>query len=212
MVDPRGFDAPEWLRRRLKFCQAHERTERTQECADDCSTRLLRRARLPRQSRVSTGRPKTSPTGPPNHQGNSNVSSQEKRVRSLPTLRRLKTPEPRTTPRCSTPIATPGVHLVIDMTSTTRIGPIFVRQSNAVPTPARCCVRKLIDSASAIQVTCEPISSIAAQIVSGDASMVVATRIVVLTSSNDATRTHRIDREHQRSRHLGWCAVPGRDR
>lgn len=124
----------------------------------------------------------------------------------LSTLRRVNSPEPRTTPRCSTPIATSGIHLVIDMASTRRIGPTRVQQSNVVPTPARCGDRKMIDSASAIHMTCEPMSSIALHVVAGDASITVATRIVVLTSPNHPTRTLWYEDQFQRSQTPGMVA------
>ena len=69
------------------------------------------------------------------------------------------------------------------MASTSRIGPILVRQSNVVPTPERRAVVNAIDSASAIQVTWDSIRSIDDQVIAGDASIPVATRILMLMES-----------------------------
>ena len=52
-----------------------------------------------------------------------------------------------------TPIALPGTHSVISITSVRRKGPTFVSHSKRVPTPLVCVVRKRMPTASAIHST-----------------------------------------------------------
>lgn len=60
------------------------------------------------------------------------------------------------------------------------MGPILVRQSNLVPTPERCSVVNVIDSASPIHETCDSMCSIDDHVVWGDAPITVVTLILML--------------------------------
>ena len=90
---------------------------------------------------------------PPIQIGKVSSSVHVKRVRPRRRRRRVKRPRPVTAPRCSMPIARPGVHSVTAMRSVVRSGPTFVTQSKRVPTPRREVLVNVIDSASAIQST-----------------------------------------------------------
>jgi hypothetical protein len=79
-------------------------------------------------------------------------------------------------------MARAGSHSVTAIRSVTFSGPILVSQSNVVPTPAVCSEVKRMASASAIQSTWVAMSSIRAQTVSGEASIVVATSILGILS------------------------------
>ena len=111
----------------------------------------------------STRRPPTkAPNGPPNHHGNTNDSSQPKRVRRPRSIGvSVNRPVPVTRPTCRTPIAAVGVHSVISIRSTSLNGPTFVSQRNAVPTPRRRSVWNRMATASCIHETWSSIASTA---------------------------------------------------
>ena len=89
------------------------------------------RARLPCQSRRSTGLPACSPATLPSHHGNRSRSSQQNWVAPSPHGYRRNSPSPVTAPRCAIPIATPGSHTVTTKWSVVCSGPTRVRQSNS---------------------------------------------------------------------------------
>jgi len=79
-----------------------------------------------------------------------------------------------------TPIASQGVHDVIDIASVRRIGPTFVTQTNSVPVLVHPAVVKWIDSASFIHWTCESMFSSAAHVSLLDALIRAETEIPML--------------------------------
>ena len=92
----------------------------------------------------------------------------------------VKTPVPVTMPMCLTPIALPGTHSVISILSVKRIGPTFVSQRNAVPTPRVWSETKRIATASCIQSTWRSIGSTICQTFSGLASISIETLIMLI--------------------------------
>ena len=65
-----------------------------------------------------------------------------------------KVPVPFTSPVCSTPMVLFSSHWVMVIRSVVLKGPTLVRQENCVPTPSVVGERKVIETASFIQLTC----------------------------------------------------------
>jgi hypothetical protein len=84
---------------------------------------------------------------------------------------------PVTIPVWRTPIALPGDHSVISISSVSVSGPTFVSHSNRVPGPDVWADRKRMAVASTIQSTWLLILARSAHTTSGAASSTVTTRI-----------------------------------
>lgn len=167
------------------------------------STRSVRRARLPRQINHMTGVAARAVSRPPIHQGNRRRSDQVNRVLCLASSlgRSLKVPVPLTTPSWSTDIARGGSQRVTSIESTRAKGPTRVRHSKVVPLPVRRCDVNVMEAASAIQRTCEEMSSSAAHTWAGGALIVRETLI-------RATGSRYLEPQRSTAIPIGLVALP----